>query len=753
MIALDTETTGVDFHHGARPFFVVTCDEEGEVRYWEWDVDPLTRKPLIPEGDVQDIGEYLFSGGPLDLVMQNAKFDVSALATIGMWDLYDVYEVWRDVKDTLVASHLLHSNQPKDLTSLAYRWLGEDIEHYETDLERYVKECRKKVQLEKQREKKGKGSRDFGRWRIAQDDDPLMPSAGEEPWRADYWLPRAYASYMWTSSEAGRVYENNGRDGEPHPEEMSRGLPGWEWRPAWVDGEEGVHEYWTVLRDYALQDAPATLACWRLMREEIASRGLMTIFRERMKVLPVSYRMEQEGVTVSGTRLTDLKEQYGRESADLGESCLKIAKSVKYPLVLPKGASPNNSLKEFLFEHLGLPVMGYTDTGNPSMDKNAISAWLLTLPQGSAGLRFLQSWQLKKKRDTSIAYMTGYERFWRETDEEGWYRLHPNLNVTGTDTLRFSSNHPNSQNISKQETICDDCEGDGCDECGMTGKSFRSLKYVFGPTPGREWYSFDARGIEDRLPAYRSGQQELIDIFERPDDPPYWGSNHYLRFHTIYPDIWDAELKHQMENPDHLKKKYKATYYQWCKNGGFAVQYGAVRRRGGTADKAFRKDGAHDLLAERFSKLEALNQSYIAHANKHGFVYTFEDRSLGMTHGYPLLCTRTNYGKVLETVPLNYVIQGSAMWWTMKAMIRVQEFFDRLNSGEEFAGRTWGGTYRIVLQVHDEIVCDMPRGRTREYNRPIVDEVMRLMSLGGDDYGIPTPVGCEYHTDNWAEGE
>jgi hypothetical protein len=47
-VGLDTETTGPDFHHGAQPFFVSTCFEDGSQKFWEWDVDPATRRPRIP---------------------------------------------------------------------------------------------------------------------------------------------------------------------------------------------------------------------------------------------------------------------------------------------------------------------------------------------------------------------------------------------------------------------------------------------------------------------------------------------------------------------------------------------------------------------------------------------------------------------------------------------------------------------------------------------------------------------------------
>jgi hypothetical protein len=42
-LSLDTETTGLDVYHGARPFFITTCNEQGEQQYWEWDVDPETQ--------------------------------------------------------------------------------------------------------------------------------------------------------------------------------------------------------------------------------------------------------------------------------------------------------------------------------------------------------------------------------------------------------------------------------------------------------------------------------------------------------------------------------------------------------------------------------------------------------------------------------------------------------------------------------------------------------------------------------------
>src|SRR5438132_291045 len=99
IISLDTETTGVDFVHGAMPFIVTTCADDNEIRFWEWPVDPFTRKPEIPDGDLEAIVELLEAA---ELVyLQNAKFDCRALLAIG------IQLPWSKVRDTLGMGHLL----------------------------------------------------------------------------------------------------------------------------------------------------------------------------------------------------------------------------------------------------------------------------------------------------------------------------------------------------------------------------------------------------------------------------------------------------------------------------------------------------------------------------------------------------------------------------------------------------------------------------------------------------------------------
>ncbi len=720
MIGLDTETTGVDLRHGAMPFFVTTYDPAAadgkRTLFWQWDVDPLTRRVAVPTGDVEEIGDVLFASGDrgpvgddadqdrFGLILQNPKFDFAALRTVGLWDVYDVGQAWGAVRDTLMAAHLLHSNQPKNLTALAVRWLNLDIEPYELRLKEAVTKARTWCR------------RFRPDWATAKESRPDMPSCKASAWRFDYWLPRAVIL------DAG-------------PDAVS------EWAGADVSWWE------TVLAEYANADPAVTVEVWRRMRPEIVRRGLWDIYLTRLKALPVAYRMESRGVSLSAARLRQQVTEYGAEAARLGDVCVNLAATYRddsadppgpYTLTLPK-AGNNGSLTRFCFDVLGLEPLRSkkAKTDAPTLDKTAIGHYLETLPPRSKALAFVKALAAKRQRDTALQYMAGYQQFWKKLGGD-FKVLHPSLNPTGTDTLRWSSSSPNEQNISKREGF--------------------NLRYSFGPGPGREWWSLDAKNIELRIPFYKCGQKELIELFERPDDPPYYGSNHLANFHAVYPDVWDAAVKEV--GPDkagpHCKKKYASTYYQWCKNGGFCKQYGGQEA---LTDATFRRPGAYKLLAEKFGKLEDLNRQQIAFAERHGYVETVPDKTVDPARGYPLMVTRTSFGGVLPTVPMSYFVQGTAMWWTMKAMLRLEELFAEWNrrAGVGPHDLTHPAGYYLTMQVHDEVVLDFPRRadpRTnpKASNLARVREVQRVLELGGDDIGVPTPAGVEYHPDNWSEG-
>lgn len=727
IISLDTETTGKDLYHGSRPFFVTTCDERGVNRYWGppyWRVDPLTREVHYEKGDLEAIQKVVNEAEVI--VVQNGKFDVAALkAATGGWFRWPWEKTW----DTLIASHVLCSAPPHDLTSLASQYLGVDIYPLEKELKRVCLAARKLVQQNERdaygteaRRKKGEVfpassmSQEeleelypFCNWRIAREGMKDMPSAKEESWKNDMWLPTEIIRYWEKTKVPWRQTE----------------AVSWE----------------NALRNYSNADSAVTLKLKEVMEKELRRRGLEKVFKSKMQVAQITHEMEADGVTGRYSRIRQMTATRTEESERLSRVCVNIAKEYDFELTLPKGGV-NNSLREFVFERLRLPVVAVTETGEPSLNKEAMREWELILPKRSFQMRFLESLRKKRQRDTSLTYMRGYERFAVPTGfDPDWFVLHPFLNITGTQTTRYSSSNPNEQNISKKEKP--------------------NLRWIFGPEPGWEWYSMDGKNLELRIPFYACGEEELIALFERPNDPPYYGSTHLLNFSVVYPDIWEAALaKVGIEKVGpYCKKEYEATWYQWCKNGDFAIQYGAGEKK---ADATFQRPGSYRLLKARFTKLEKYTQAQIAFANKHGYVKTIPSKFVDPTTGYPLVCTRGECGKISPTIPFSYHVQGTAGVWTESGMIRCHQQIKEWQRA--------GFNSKIKMQIHDEVVFALPKapeppiedakyykktGQIRpgsQSNFRYANRLRELMEMGGDDIGVPTPVDVEYHEDNWEEG-
>lgn len=720
-LSIDTETTGVDHRHGAQPFFVTMTNDDEQTWFYEWPVDPYTRKVTPDKSDVREIKDYIqraASWSKFDeetrerhvLILQNAKFDVRALKTIGITDW-----PWSMTRDTLIAAHLLYSDakqEKHDLTRLAMKHLRINIKPLEDNLERVVKQCRAFVRSKKNVEKYK-----LGKWRIAKKGLPDMPSAKEKTWKFDSWLPKALATHL---------------------------------------GYDDDHEWHTVLRDYGNADSMVTHGIWQVQKKLIEKKKLWKIFLNSMEMPEILYGMEERGLTVSGKNLKELATAYKEKSDEFAADCIDLADSIGHELTLPKGGAVNDSLRKVIFDGFGLErIKGKkSKTDNPSLDKYIMDHYKLTLPKQSKACQFVMKLASKRSIDTALSFLRAYRRFWLPLTVDGvkvedWYKLYPNLNQTGTATTRFSSKNPNEQNVAKKDNF--------------------NLRYVFGPAPGREMWRLDYENLELRIPAYDAHEEPMIELFEQPDNPPYFGSNHLLCCHILHPKLFEnclsctnckleiltTERKKDVRycecgskrtpiNDGRLfKDRYKATWYSWTKNGNFAVQYGA-QIESGTADRAYHVEGAQAQIQQRLGRIGDLNRRMIDMANRLGYVETMPDKTVDPERGYPLYAKRTGYGKVLPTTPLSYRVQGTAGWCARKAMIRCERQL-RIWREERFDGY-------MDVQVHDELGFDFPLGGKKNLWR--IEILKALMEKSGDDIGVPLKVDVSYHPHNWSkEGE
>lgn len=783
MIAYDTETTGTDHYHGARAFLVTTYNEDGNT-FWEWPVDPLTRRVDPPKADLEAIRKLILDGNE-ELVLHNARFDVATTNMHIPLPQEMCWWPWERTHDTLVAAHVLGSALPHGLDDCAIQYLGyHKMEMYETRVEKAAKEARAFCQ------------RYLKHWSLTKHGHPMMPSvkksgggkdkngqAKDKNWKSDMWLLKALLA--WGE-------ENHGTEDKEHYAKIRQ------FRKAWT-GEHGEG----LCADYANLDTEVTYLLWPVLKAELHRRGLWEIYKERMRLLPISYRMERNGLTLSETRLTELVNRFDKKIEDNHEICMRIARELNYPLEMPKGASNNDSLKTFCFGEatvscsvckkrvtndkgkvitdrvfansmrgkkgtcrfckksseavvrewpwLDFPVLKETDSGQPSLDNDVIDMYLKGEELSEHQRTFLEGLTDYRDAGKAVQALVGYRSFWLPLPgkrrlnpltgeiELPWRLIHPGLNPTGTDTLRWSSKNPNLQNISKDKEY--------------------NARYVFGPAPGREHWSFDFKNIELRIPAWESGQQELIDLFLKMDEPPFYGSEHLLNFSVIYPEIWEKELAEQIKNPNHIKELYKDEEYQWIKNTDFGLQYDCGDAK---ADKTSHRVGTKKKLQQRFAKKTALANYWKTYANRHGFVETMPRKSVNPNKGYPLMLIRTERGSVMPTKVMAYRVSGTAMDLTGAAMIACQEQLDVWN-------RECGipDHYRMPLQVHDELFFDWPaaehpKKNPRRSNLGRARIIQRLMEACGEDIickrldgtivSIPTPVSVEYHPETWASG-
>lgn len=722
IISLDTETTGVDLAHGAKPFIVTSTELNKDPIFWEWDVNPLTREPEIPGEHLEEIAELLDAAELIYL--QNAKFDARALANIG------IQLPWEKVRDTLVMGHLLASNHSHKLEDMVVEYLGVDIKKFETDVKAATTQARIIAK------------KSFPHWKLADEGLLNMPSVKsssnrdeDKPWKNDMWLPRALIKGGMT---------------------------------------QYVMSHWpTAASRYANGDSEHTLYLGIEMEKLIRERGYWDIYIKHRTLLPqIACEMEDYGVTAIGDHTEQSIQEYEEHVAEAESVLCDIAFSYGHQLELAKGASLNDNMRDFFYgavhqncprcgytkrvkhwngeyvagaafcpkcgkgntrraavrselvttrrANLNLPVIESAKTGNATLDANAMQEYLVTL-EGEA-YDFIKILADKRGYDTALTYRHAYRRYWIPVPgAPGYYRIHCSLNPFATDHLRWASNSPNMQNVST-----------GDDEGELNARE------CFGPAPGREWWDMDFRNLEKRIPAYECMEPKLVEIFEKPNDPPYWGSDHNLIASLLFPDeYWPlAEIEGE------FKKRYPRMAKK-AKNTNFGKQYGAGKRK---CELTSGVPGAFDLIDRGLPELAKLQAHYLNTAKKTGWVQTLPDRTIDPTKGYPILASRTEDGGVLSTTPFNYHVSGTACWCKNTALVRCTEQCKKWQAE--------GFDAHIALEVHDSMLFDFPRGETMETNLWRARILQKLMEQAGDDLipRIPTPVKVEYCAHSWAKG-
>src|SRR5215210_5631906 len=275
-------------------------------------------------------------------------------------------------------------------------------------------------------------------------------------------------------------------------------------------------------------------------------------------------------------------------------------------------------------------------------------------------------------------------------------RLHTHFNQTVASTGRLSTTNPNLQAIPIRTEL---------------GKEIRS---AFVAEQGSRLLSADYSQIELRILAHVSGEPKLRDAFARGDDIHAVTAGEILGI-----------------PPAELTKGQRST----AKMINFGIVYG-ISAFGLSENLEIPRDQAQqyiDAYLARFPLVQDFIQRTIEQATEDGYVTTLLGRRRYVQEIRASNRQTRGFG---ERIAVNFVMQGSNADIIKVAMVRIAR---RL--------REEGRGARLVLQVHDELLLEVPEPEISK-----VRELVRSEMCGA--YRLDPPLSVDVGVgDDWSEAK
>lgn len=438
---------------------------------------------------------------------------------------------------------------------------------------------------------------------------------------------------------------------------------------------------------YAAADADVTLRLVEPICREIVEQGLESLFYDvEMALVPVLADMEMAGVKVDVAFLKRMSAEMARL---LDERTRAIYNIAGYEFNL----NSTQQLSEALFEKLQLPTQGLrkTSSGYYSTAADVLDS---LLEQDTTGIieAILEYRELEKLRSTYVDALPHMVN-----PQTG--RIHTSFNQTGTVTGRLSSSEPNLQNIPIRT------------ELG------RRVREAFIAEAGHMLVTADYSQVELRILAHVSGDEALRRAFLEGQDI------HATTAATVYGI--------PLEQVTHGQRSF-------AKSVNFGLLYGMSAFRL-ARDSNLTLPEAEDFVKtyfERFPKVKQYLDATRRQAAEQGYVETLLKRR----RYFPALQSQDTSQRGMmerraaEREAVNMPIQGTAADIIKLAMIR-------LHSALEARGLRG----RMILQVHDELLLEVPEEEVEE-TVALVKEVME------NAYPLDVPLKVDAHAGrNWGE--
>ena len=359
---------------------------------------------------------------------------------------------------------------------------------------------------------------------------------------------------------------------------------------------------------------------------------------------------------------------FERLSRELGADLARLEGEIAIAAGTELNLNSPRQLATVLFEKHQLPVLKKTKTG-PSTDADVLeqlAAMGHELPQLILDYR-----ELQKLKSTYVDALP-----LEVSSRTG--RIHTSFNQTGAATGRLSSSDPNLQNIPIR-----------------TARG-EAIRRGFVPCPGAVFMVADYSQIELRIMAHLSGDGAFIEAFRQ-------GGDIHRQTAALIFGVSVEQVTSEMRAR--------------AKTINFATIYGqgpfALSRQLGIS-----QEDAKAFIAryfERFAGVRAFLDRQVQLAREQGYVETLFKRRRYI----PEIRDRNyNMRAYAERTAQNSPLQGSAADLIKLAMVRTHR-----------AIRERGLTSRMLLQVHDELLFEVPTSEVetmRELVRGHMETVMPL---------------------------
>ena len=352
-----------------------------------------------------------------------------------------------------------------------------------------------------------------------------------------------------------------------------------------------------------------------------------------------------------------------RQSHEIGQKLMALETSAYELAGQPFNLASPKQLGEILFGKLGLPVKKKTAAGAPSTDEEVLSELALDYPLPKLLLEHRSLAKLKGTYTDKLPRMINLQTG----------RVHTHFSQASVVTGRLASSDPNLQNIPVRTE-----EG-------------RRIRTAFIAPPGSSIVSADYSQIELRIMAHLSEDPRLLDAFAHGEDV------HRATAAEIF-GVTPLEV-----GPDQRRV---------AKSINFGLIYG-MSAFGLARQLGLERSAAQIYIDRYFNRYPGVAR-YMEEARETARQQGYVETAFGRRLWFPeIRSSNGNRRQGAERAAINAPMQGTAADLIKLAMVAVQGWLE-----------TSGLKSRLVLQVHDELVLEVPDDELAE----IRSHLPRLMT-------------------------